>query len=419
MRSLRISFGAALNPSVSGGALNRKENMNSSTKRCAAAAALAILASATAFSQNPGSSQNPGQSHQKYDVEFVKVVDSTQQGFTGFRTFPSINNHGEVAFVAVQDGVEGVFRSGSERATFTVIASGGGLSNFGDDVSINASGVVAFSATTGSGSRALFKGDGRSKTLVADSAVNGLLKIGVGSPSINASGTVAFFSFLTGAGFPSSVFLGNGGPLTTLATTSKTGFGGFGQVGINDSGTVVIHGTLNDGSEGLFTIRGGIVDIVDTTKHPEFFGFGDPVINNPGTIADFAFRSAGGVEVISGNTRGITPRTDPHRMPPFANSEHPSINNRGAVAFYILSDFSGATDPVGIYLEVSGGHSLIPIVKPGDQLFGSSVAKVTLGRFALNDRFQMAFSYTLSDGRSGIAIASFNGEGEDEGGDQQ
>jgi hypothetical protein len=45
-----------------------------------------------------------------------------------------------------------------------------------------------------------------------------------------------------------------------------------------------------------------------------------------------------------------------------------------------------------------------------ETLFGYTVTQIDLGRFALNDRFQMAFSYTLTDGRSGIAIASFNGE---------
>jgi len=50
------------------------------------------------------------------------------------------------------------------------------------------------------------------------------------------------------------------------------------------------------------------------------------------------------------------------------------------------------------------------VIRPGDPLFGSTVTQVNLGRFALNDRFQMAFEYTLTDGRSGIAVASFNGE---------
>jgi hypothetical protein len=52
------------------------------------------------------------------------------------------------------------------------------------------------------------------------------------------------------------------------------------------------------------------------------------------------------------------------------------------------------------------------VIKPGDKLVGSTVNRLDLGRFAVNDRFQMVFSYTLADGRSGIAIASFDGERE-------
>jgi hypothetical protein len=109
--------------------------------------------------------------------------------------------------------------------------------------------------------------------------------------------------------------------------------------------------------------------------------------------------------------RGITPRNDPSD-PPFTDSEHPSLNNHGAVAFFALPAVSGTGSPTGIFLEVSGGQSLIPVIKPGDKLFGSTVNRVDLGRFALNDRFQMVFSYTLTNGQSGIAIASFDGERE-------
>jgi len=94
---------------------------------------------------------------------------------------------------------------------------------------------------------------------------------------------------------------------------------------------------------------------------------------------------------------------------PFLNTDHPSLNNSGAIAFAAIPLIS-ATDPTGIFLEISGGESLIPLIRPGDPLFGSSVTHVDLGRFALNDRLQVAFSYTLADGRSGIAIASYNGE---------
>jgi hypothetical protein len=46
------------------------------------------------------------------------------------------------------------------------------------------------------------------------------------------------------------------------------------------------------------------------------------------------------------------------------------------------------------------------VIQTGDALFGSSVTNVDLGRFALNDCFQLAFEYTLQDGRTGIAVAS-------------
>jgi hypothetical protein len=238
-----------------------------------------------------------------------------------------------------------------------------------------------------------------------------LLRLGVGSPAINAAGTVAFSSVRTDLGSPSSVFTGNGGPLTAVVTTSRTGFGSFGNVGINDAGKIVFSANLSNGVQGIFTAPGTPVDIVDTTTHPEFGAFGDPVINNAGTIADVAFFfSSIGLEIITGNAKGITPRNDPAN-PPFTNSEHPSLNNHGAVAFYAFP-ISGTTDPTGIFLEVSGGRSLIPVIKPGDALFGSTVQSVDLGRFALNDRFELVFQYSLNDGRSGIAIASFHGEKE-------
>jgi hypothetical protein len=369
---------------------------------------IALLTSIPAFSQTSE------RAAKKYQFEFVKVVDSTQ-GFSSFQTFPAINNHSEVTFVAIRSHYgEGVFRARAERETVTTIASSlDGLTLFGGDVAMNTSGVVAFSATTASGSRAIFKGDGNSRTLIADSVRDQLIKIFIGSPSINAFGTVAFASPHTGIGFPASVFVGNGGPLTAIASTSTPGFRTFQNVAINDSGTVVIEGGRTDGSSDMFTVQGNVLtDLVNTDQHPEFFGFGDLVINYAGTIADFAYLSTT-TEIITANTRGITPRNDP-ATPTLANSEHPSINNQGAVAFQALPNAPGDGTLAGIFIEVSGGHSLIPVIAPGDPLFGSTVVKATLGRFALNDRFQMAFSYVLADGRSGVAIASFDGEREGE-----
>ncbi len=376
-------------------------------KPAAIALTLAVLTIAPAFSQ-----EHPG-SDKKYEIEFTNLADTTK-GFASFGSFPAINNHGGVAFTAVRNDVgAGIFLIREPMGNATTIASvADGLTFFADSVAVNPAGVVAFAATTAANSLAIFKSDGTSRTLIADSVANGLLKIGLGAPSINAAGTVAFSSVLAQRGSPTAVFTGNGGPLRTVLSTGASGFTSFQNVAINDAGTVVFPASLSDGSIGVFTASNTIVDIVDTNRHPEIESFGDPAINNAGTVADFAsVLPLNAPEVFTANARGITPRNNPAN-PPFKNVEHPSLNNRNAVAFSAILSFAGDTSPTGIFLEVSGGQSLIPVVRPGDKLFGSTVDHVDLGRFALNDRFQMVFSYTLTDGRSGVAIAAFDGESE-------
>jgi hypothetical protein len=353
--------------------------------------------------------------HKVHAFEFTGVVDSTN-GFNSFGGFPAINNHGEMAFRAVREGSgEGIFRAGQALDKLTAIADGSaGLGPFGDDVAVNPDGVVVFSATTGANSRVIYKGDGILKTLIVDSIASGLSRIGLGAPSINAAGKVAFSAMLAQRGLPGAVFSGDGGPLVTVTSTSATGFSGFGNAAVNDQGKIVFSARLRDGSQGVFTIYGALADIVDTNRNPQIDTFGDPVINAAGTVADVAFLlPQDAPQLFTATARGFTPRNNPSN-PAFTNAEHPSLNNSGAVAFSAIPVFAGDGGPTGIFLEVSGGASLIPVVRPGDKLFGSIVDHVDLGRFALNDRFQLAFSYTLTDGRSGLAIASYNGEREEE-----
>jgi hypothetical protein len=151
-----------------------------------------------------------------------------------------------------------------------------------------------------------------------------------------------------------------------------------------------------------------VTDIVDSTN-PDFFGFGDPVINDAGVVADFAGVPLG-LEIISGNGRGVTARTDPSTGF-FADMEHPSINSRGAVAFSALEADGGQ----GVFAELTGGDSTVTVLQTGDPLFGSRVTGVSVGRFAFNDGFRLAFSYQLDDGRSGIAVARLRADGADGG----
>jgi hypothetical protein len=198
----------------------------------------------------------------------------------------------------------------------------------------------------------------------------------------------------------------------------NSNFTAFGATAINDSGEIVFRGILPGRNEGIFTIDSSlngkkkdedvsagparVTDIVDTLNH-DFFGFGDPVINNAGIVAGFSTNTAG-LEILSGSAKGITSRTNPSSS--FADLEHPSINNRGAVAFSVLE----ANGAQGIFVELTGGASPIAVLQSGDPLFGSTVMGVHVGRFAFNDRLRLAFEYELADGRSGIAVARLHSD---------
>jgi hypothetical protein len=371
---------------------------------------LALLANQT-FAETP----------QTTHIKFVNVADSTQ-GLSGFSQFPAINNHGAVAFIATQPGIgQGVFKWEHRGLTTIASTSGSSFTFFGDDVVINATGVVGFHAGLNTGGRAtgIFTSDGLAiKTIVNTSDASlGLTGPGLGSPSINAFGTVAFMA--PRIGFRSAViFTGNGGALTPVLDTLNSDFGAFGNVALNASGAIVFRGVLKDRNEGVFVVTPapsagmsagpGVIDIVDSIN-PDFFQFGDPVINDAGVVADFAGVPLG-VEIVSGNSTGITARTDPSNGA-FSDLEHPSINNRGAVAVSTIE----ANGDEGIFVELTGGASPVAVLQSGDPLFGSTVTSVKVGRFALNDHFRLAFEYELADGRSGIAVATLHVDNEGQG----
>ena len=341
-----------------------------------------------------------GQNKARSDFRFVNVVDSTQV-FTSFATFPAINNHGAVAFEAIGPGTDdGVYQWHDGVLTPIAKSSPDGLSSFGHDPAINAKGVVAFDANVGGG-HAIFTGDGVSTKEIVNSVDQGLIGRFLGAPSINNSGTVAFFGSRNGFG-SQAIFTGEGGPLTTVLDTLNSDFTGFQNVAINASDKIVFVGDRTDGSEGLFVIgsHDRLIDIIDTNNF-DLSGFGDPVINKSGTVADDAFRNDRNVEILSGDRQRVIPRTNILDAM-FTQFEHPSINDYDAVAFFAIKIDGGS----GVFIELTGGASPIPVIQTGDDLFGSTVVEVDLGRFALNNHFELVFQYTLKDGRSGVAIAS-------------
>lgn len=340
------------------------------------------------------------QNKTRSEFRFVNIVDNTRT-FTSFATFPAINNHGAVAFEAIGPGSDdGVYRWHDGVLTPIAKSSRGGLNSFGNDPAINAKGVVAFDADV-EGGHAIFTGNGVSTKEIVNSADQGLIGRFLGAPSINNAGTVAFFGSRNGFG-SQVIFTGDGGPLTTVLDTLNSNFTGFENVAINASDELVFVGDRIDGSEGLFVIgsHDRLVNIIDT-NNSDLSGFGDPVINRSGTVADDVFRNDGNIEILSGDQHRVIPRND-ILGELFTRFEHPSINDYDTVAFFAVK-IDGSS---GVFIEDTGGASPIPVIQTGDILFGSTVVEVDLGRFALNNHFELVFQYTLQDGRSGVAIAS-------------
>src|SRR5437588_3990299 len=243
---------------------------------------------------------------QTLHFKFVNVADSNQVR-SEFSQFPAINNRGVVAFVATQNGTEQkVLRYAHHDTKAIASTAGSQFTFFADNVAINSAGVIAFEAGLNTGRRAMgiFTSDGSVTKTIINSTEQGLPGFGIGTPSINDSGTVAFAALRNGLR-SSLIFTGDGGALAPVFDSLNSNFTSFGAVAINDSGKIVVRAALPARNEGVFVLNpsstqttkdhgisvdsAAAIDIIDSINSG-FFGFGDPVINNAGIVAD----SAGG-----------------------------------------------------------------------------------------------------------------------------
>jgi hypothetical protein len=140
---------------------------------------------------------------------------------------------------------------------FTLIASGGPFGSFAFSPSINNAGTVAFRATLKSGVEGIFIGNGGPITTIADTSgsfwwFSADYTIG---PSIDDAGRVAFYGLLRSS--QEGVFVGDGAFLTTIASGPFGSFSGFFSASPPISvGQVAFRARLG-GSEGIYRGDGG------------------------------------------------------------------------------------------------------------------------------------------------------------------
>lgn len=323
---------------------------------------------------------------------------------------------------------------------FTLVAdTTGAFMDFGPAPapSLNASGTVAFYATSDNGNVGIYKGNGAITTTIFATSQ---FPTSFSKPSINQAGTVAFF--LAHGGNNASIVTGNGGSLVTVVDTTGEFTGLSIYAAINASGTVAFSASHNPPPGGIFTITGGMATrigfggnftindagtvagnrssfpgeaiatgnggptttIADSSGPLKVFGY-QPAINNSGTVAFVAGvgdRYSGAYGIYSGNGGALTTIAD--LSGPFNYFDlfgtQPSINGAGIVAF------AAGLDAGGYGIFTGDGVTTNEIIGTGDSLFGSTVTSASISTTAFNDNGQLAFYYQLANGTNGIALAT-------------
>ena len=209
-----------------------------------------------------------------------------------FDQFPGINDSGTVAFVAVPySGGEGIY-TGSGGAISTVAFTGGPFLLLYTPV-INTTGTVAFKGMMDDNTRGVYSIAGGTTTTIADSS--GTFNTFGDFVSLNDTGTVAFLANLDNSG-GSGIYTGSGGTMTTIAQTGGEFSGLTTSPSMNDSGTVAFLANLTAGGSGIFTGSGGATTMIADTSG-SFSGLGAPIINNSGSVFFGALLHSGGLEL--------------------------------------------------------------------------------------------------------------------------
>jgi hypothetical protein len=390
----------------------------------AAAFAVAVFAlAARASAQLPDS----------YTYRFLLDDTTALPGGGTLTGAAALSNNGIVAFT----GTNGQYVTGGANivrlVAFGTAAPGGGTyASVGTPrvSSVNNHGVVAFTgqvnlagntpvasfASNGTGGRLL----GREGSPAPDGGNYQFLYLAAFPPQINNNGVVAYAG---NTNLNPALMLANDGTTTRIiAQPGQAAPGGgtfalFDENNLNDAGDFAFHASLNGGPGfGIYKFGANGVNqrlVARGDAAPGGGTFNSPVspdINESGFVS---FRStltggpAQGVYRTNGvNTVRIlaTGETAPGGEVVQRFNSITNINNSGLVSFYTLTTATGPQTLSSLY--VGDGTGVRKVIGIGDSLFGSVVTALGGGYQYLNDAGQVLVSYTLQNGRTGLALAN-------------
>jgi hypothetical protein len=335
---------------------------------------------------------------------FKRVVDLSD-GYDNIASKPAINNNGTVVFGAKTLNAQGIFLITSSGQVKTIALVGQPYAAFskigGIDVGepdINDSDRVAFYALSG-GDAGIFTGDGNTTTTVARTGALGVntdqLKSRV---SINNSGVVAFST--NGAHSASQVHIGNGAAILTIDQNGT-------NPSINNNANIayVKPGVNFQTDATVVTSAGQRIAVINDTDVDNTF----PSINDLGAVAFHGRVSATnylgifvglGVPINSKFTPSVLLIADGRGL-----VSEPglygrlAINDNGTVVFW--SNFAGEMG--GIF---TGDDLACKVVAAGDTFLGATAQIVEFSPHGLNDLGQIVFYAEYRSTVNGVPVHS-------------
>lgn len=339
----------------------------------------------------------------------------------------AINESGEVAFFAnlkaggtsllINDTNPG-WLIGTNKTVATTV--GPQFTSFGQGLSLNEKGEVAFFANLNNGGgQNIFIGNGNTTNRTTVASTNGQYNSFAQGLSLNDNKEVAFFAGLDAGG--SEIFKSDG-TTTTQITDCSDGAGGIEcpianrRPSINNDGTVAFAG-----NNGIFSSEDGVTTN-NIMSDPATFKTGryhDVSINNSDKVVYRTGLNNGYSAAILSSSQTHTNIVSGNTDPLHSVSRSPAMNDNGEVAFVgewggyrNFGIFTGMPDPHSPKYSGSLGQRIgqaradmlanDKVIMTGDSLFGSTVTALSMDRESMNSNGQIAFWARLANGTEGI-----------------
>ena len=353
---------------------------------------------------------------------YTPIADTQPQfPYANLTQFPCQSSESRVAFEATLVGdnsVQGMFTRRGLGGVGDIADNGlGEYDSIGSDCTVNASGVVLFTALkkVQDGFESLLLRGGGGTLVMPLLSTDGTYDQ-FGGWQLNIQGKAVTHAHRADGSADVILTKGAGtltGPEKIIADNGASSqFAGFGfGPSINGNNTVAFTTTRRDGSIAIVTVAddGTVTNLIDNSG--PFAGFSDIDLNNNGSLA-FDGSLWGGVRGVwridTGTSSPVLTKITDSTITGTLDFTAVSINDSGQVAYSFRDDLNGfvTTGGIGNGAKIHTVLGPEPIVLgPGTVVFNRTVASATIGRDSLNNFGQIVMHIDFFDGSQMIARA--------------